>query len=779
MKIKRTPRSPGFTAERRLPTDDLTDIRNLHAIKDLLQEDPSSLIQSDSKRRRRITDLLVRPAHLSSKQVKQMLLARRSLSPHPSGQSLPTPLARDVAPRTTRDGKKYLQIATSSSMYECGNPSVYQVNHRQAVPGTDPPLGSLDNIDPYYLGITEEYPHLIIDDGRHRQKQDPGARTHHESPMPAMPVPYPNGPPEGEVSAADHLPKINDVGGLAERQTSPVSKARIYGPMASWSPVRQEAIGVDDRPFSPEVQAPAPLTLPARPKAQLTKTPRNSVEVSHEEIRTSPNQHGRRQVPSIQSTVNSVADDAQSEASVGIVSMAQSAEVVRPGYLNSSALKFPKPGPAPTGALPSLPEGLDSKSSLVHLPPVEIGVGQSPQHSPSNAISRSPGRRNRYWPLDDAVNEDTAKLLRMQTRSRPKPAPQLPITGPSPNSSVDEPCRIPLITDGTPQVQEQTEESWRELRAKSRKALKARDLNRIRIQDDNGHQSSDSSGLKTSNAHSKDVQASAAKMRESYSSPALLPGYQPDMTQAGAPDVAANRIKATTRPISQISPILVLADQKPIQLPCSDIPSTDPASHSLASHTQAKSRKQSHSKPSPQLPLPSLPSLPSSDEDSTKRRTTTPLNPNSSKRHSTARSTKSGRNASTHQASSFAVPDQTTHPIELSDLEARLSARIAELEKKNTMLLNAFIAVINTNAGLTASEQTSVSFSHGTGSNGELRLSGLSGGSGMRSSGTSGGYRTSAGELGRVTEGYAAGSRNGIGAVNGHGREREGERDGG
>ena len=681
VKIKRTPRSPGFTAERRLPTDDLTDIRNLHAIKDLLQEDPSSLIQTDSKRRRRITDILIRPAHLSSKQVKQVLLARRSLSPHPAGQSLPTPLARDVAPRTTRDGKKYLQIATSSSMYECGNPSVYQVNHRQAVPGTKPPLGSHDNIDPYYLGITEEYPHLIIDDSKNRYNQDPGACRHHESPMPTMPVPYPDGPQERGTSAAHHLPKINDVSGLAERQTSPVSKARIYGPMASWSPVPHDAVSVADRPLISEVKAPAPLTLPPRSKVQLSKTPRNSIEISHEATRPSSGQHTRRQVPSIQSTVNSVIDDAQSEASVGIVSMAQSAEVVRPGYFNSNALKFPKPGPAPTGALPSLPEGLDSKSNLVHLPSVGNTVEQSPQHSPSKAISRSPGRKNRYRPLDDAVNDDTAKLLRMQTKPRPKPATHLPMTELSPKSSVDEPCNLNPIADGTPHVQDQAEESWRELRAKSRKALKVRDLDRIRIQDDNGHHTGDSSGLKIANAQSKEIQGSAAKMRESYSSPALLPGYQPDMTQAGAPDVAANLTKTTTRPISQISPILVLADQKPIQLPHSDRPSTKPTPSHRASQAQGEPRKQSQFKPRTQIPSPSLPSLPSSDEDATKRRTTTPMNPTSSKRHSTARSSKSGRNSSTHQAS-FPVSDQPTYPIELSDLEARFSARIAELEKK-------------------------------------------------------------------------------------------------
>ena len=781
VKIKRIPRSPGFTAERRLPTDDFTDIRNLHAIKDLLQEDPSSLIRTDSKRRKRITDLLAKPAHLSSKQVKQMLLSRRSLSPHPSVQSFPTPLAKDVAPRTTKDGKKYLQIATSQSMYGCGNPSVYQVNHRQAAPasdtpashklsGGDPPLGSLDNIDPYYLGITEEYPHLIIDEGEGRQSRGAGLGGHSESLLPAMPVLYSDGPQDiGTAAAADHLPKINDVGGLAERQTSPVSKARIYGPKVNRSPVRVATNKAHNRPLTLGVRPPAPLALPARSKAQTSKTPRNSLEDPKKEVQGSPNPYAGPRAPFIQSTVNSIADDAQSEASVGIISMAQSAEVVRAGYYNSGALKFPKPGPAPTGALPSLPEGLDSKTSLVHLPSIGNSTGHSLQNSPTKSLTRSPGKRNRYRPLDDAVDEDTARLLRMQTRSKPRHVSQLPATGVSPKSSVDEPCKLALTPDEIPQTQEKAEDTWRQIRAQSRKALKLRDLNRIRSQDDNGQPSSDSNGTTVAGAQSKDVQASTAKMRESYSSPAVLPGYQLEFTKAGASDKAAELGIKKSRPISQISPILVLAEQKPIQL---DRASTCTPRNSQDRHGKRVSHKPSCSKPSTYLPSPPLPSLPSSDEDNTKRRTTHPNGPN---RHSAAHSTKSGPSASTHRAS---FPHPSTHPIELSELEARLSARITELEKKNTMLLNAFVAVMNTSAGFAGSEQNSVALSYGSGSNGDMRLSGGSGGTGMRSSGTSGGYRTSGGELERVMEDYGAGDEAENGDVNRSGNGRKAELDG-
>ncbi|KAG6991177.1 hypothetical protein G7Y79_00055g089530 [Physcia stellaris] len=762
--IKHTPRSPGFTPERRLPTDDFADSRNLHAIKDLLLEDPSSLIHTESRRRKKIVDLFARPAHLSSKQVKQMLLSRRSLSPHSTTQPYPLSLARDVAPRTTKDGKKYFQIATSSSMYECGNPSVYQVNHRQTVSGVESPLPSLDNIDPYYLGITEEHPHLIISDRESRQSQGADNSSHTETSLPPKPSQLSNAILGKGSSATCYLPKMNDVSGLAERQTSPGSKARIYGPKVNRSPKRASAKKMHNRPLPSEVQPPAPLTIPLRSTAQSPKTPRSSFEEPHKELQASPVPRSYSKPPSVQSITNSIADDAQSEASVGVVSMAQSAEVVRAGFHNSGGHKFPKPGPAPTGALPSLPEGLDSKLDIVYLPSVQDHVGNTLQSSPTRPISRSPAKKNRYRPLDDAINKDTAKLLPVQTRSRPKHASQSPNLGISPKPDVEEPCEKALTPDDTPRGHEEARESWRQIRAQSRKALKLRDMDRLRIQDDNVPPVGRTDESTTAGAQDKELQTKVAKMKESYSSPALLPGYQPtELTgfQPSAPHAVSRPGKPDLRPSSQISPVLVLAEHAPIQL----------SSNTQSEYSKSKSftHQQSPAKDSQHFRSPSLPSFPSSDEDSAKRRTTPPATSNSSIRHPAARS----RKAASNRASSY--HPQAYH-AELSDLEFRLSARITELEKKNAMLLNAFVAVINTSAGLAAVDQSPAPFSHdGSTSNGGYRSSGLSGGRGARSSGTSGGYRSSHGELERVVEG----SGHGTGHVNGNGKERDTEEGGG
>ena len=737
--IKRTPRSsgfatPGFATPRPLPTDEFADSRrNLQAIKDLLQQNRSSLIRTDTKRRKRIADLFAKPGQLSSKQVKQMLLSRRSLSPHLSTSSYPQSFAKDIAQRTTKDGKNYFQIATSPSMYECGNPSVYQVNHRQTVSGSEPPLRAVENMDPNYLGIHEEYPHLISNDGESRHSRGPEISKHTESFLPPKPRQNPIALLESRESSKNLLPVITDIGGLAERQTSPVAKARIYGPEINHSPSRIETRILRDYPFNPETKPPSPLAPPAQHTSQLPKTPRSSAEETRKPVQASPTRNIFSKPPSIQSVTNSVADDAQSETSIGVVSMAQSAEFVRAGYHNGGIHKFPKPGPAPTGALPSLPEGLDLKTNIVYLPSVEATAGQSHQTSPTRAVPISPGKKkkNRYQPLDDAVNEDTARLLRTQTKSRPKHFSQSPAPAHSPKPSADEPCENALTPENTPRRDGNFTESWRETRARSRKALKLRDLDHLRVQTDNVRESA------IAGAQSNETPCKATKMRESYSSPALLPGYLPNFVRTSTPDPASQPDKAEVRPYSQISPIAVLAEHEPVeQLP-----------HSR--NSKSVSPRSASTKPSKFFPSPTLPSLPSSDEDSTKRRTTIP-----------AKSTGSSRRSAKPVLNPASQARSPVNAAALSDLESRLSARITELEKKNAMLLNAFVAVINTGAGLAGSEQASVSLSpDALGSSGGYRSSGLSSGSGMRSSGTSGG------EFKKAGDGYT----DGVERVNGNG----------
>ena len=749
--IKRTPRSSGFTALSPLPTDDFTDSRNLHAIKDLLQQNPSSSIRTDTKRRKRIADIFAKPGQLSPKQVKQMLLSRRSLSPHLFTSSYPQSLAKDIAPRITKDGKTYFQIATSSSMYECGNPSVYQVNHRQTISGIEPPLQSLKNIDPNYLGIPEEYPHLISNDRETRQSKGAEISGYAESFLPPKQSQYPKTLLDHRESSNNILPMINGIGNLAERQTSPVAKARIYGPKTNHPPSHLETRISRNHPLSPEIHPPSRPAPPAQSTSQPPKTPRSSVEDARNAAQASPTRNICSKPPSVQSFNNSVVDDAQSEASIGVASMAQSAEFVRAGYHNSGIHRFPKPGPAPTGALPSLPEGLDSKTNVIHVTSVENTAGKSHQISPTSAARMSLGRKNRYRRLDDAVKEETARLLIMRSGSRPKHSCQSQIPGQAPILNTDEPHENTLTPETTPRRDEKFTESWREKRARSRKALKLRDLDHLRAQTGNVREST------TAGAQSNETPSKAAKMRVSYSSPALLSGYLPNILRMSTPDLASQPGNAELRLYSQISPISILVDHEPVQ--------------QMPQYRTSKSvsQRSGPTKASKFFLSASVPSLPSSEEDSTNRHTKISVNSTSSSRHSAARSAKSFTNRASQAHSQV-------YAAELSDLEFRLLARITELEEKNAMLLNAFVAVINTSAGLARSEQTSASLSpNGLGSTGVYRSSGLSGKSGMRSSGASGGYQTSGGDVKKVEERYGDAGEE----VNGNGQERDMGREGG
>ena len=422
--------------------------------------------------------------------------------------------------------------------------------------------------------------------------------------------------------------------------------------------------------------------------------------------------------------------------------MAQSAQFAHAGCYNNSAQKFTKPSPAPTGALPSLPEGSDSKSSIVYLPLVDKSPRRSIQTSPKKSSPRSPGKSNRYRPLDDAVNEETARLLQEQTRSTPKYSSQMRSTGKAPNRGVDEHNEPTSAHKDEHRSSEKPKESWQEMRVKSRKALKLRDLDRVSGEKDCLSGYSDEFPIEEGQAAR--TKSKAAKMRESYSSPALL-GQHPDTTEACTTDQKGDTGEMDSKINSQLSPILVLAEQEPIQLPAGDL--TGHSNNHNATHIPSQDSVAKYSASASQA------SPRSSDEESAKKRATLPANSSTCNKRCTTRSLKSNPNRASY-------PFPEAYPPELSDLESRLSARIAELEKKNAMLLNAFVAVINTSAGLAGSEHFSLD---GSGSTSGYRSSGQSGGSGLRSSGTSGGYRTSGAELGRVEERYPNEMENGNG----------------
>ena len=768
------------------------DSRCLKAIREILEDEPpAGLVRTDSKRRKKVLELFSHTGKLSSRQLKQMLLSRRSSSPQP--------LTTYVAPRTTNDGKKYSQIAAQSmnfygcgdpSVYYgqgydqvdpalvkangCGNPSVYQVNECRDIAGKQNPNGRpekrrsalstaeevieqnatatinpenhdegqsergppgsprkpflapispTDNNEPYYLGITDDYLLPTVD------SEELGHTTRPESLLPLPPILGTEANSNIGDSRSNTIPRLNLMGKVTQGQPesstdSQTPNHRSYGPQTHRSSLRivKRPPAARSRPRSPGVAAAVPHLPGITPQ-----TPRNSTEETRKEIQISPRVNGRAQAPSLGSANDSIAEDGQSEASVGVPMEARSAEVVCPRHYNGDKQKFPKPGPAPTGALPSLPEGHDSRTAIVMLPSVGPGSATavpSPAPSPTRALPRSPATKYRYRPLDNVVTEETAKLLKMQTRSRPKTqTPQSPWTEHSKRPNFEEPCVDALTPVATPlQSQKMTKAEWQEKRAQSRRELKLRDLNRLRSQNGLGDMAQATAGRVVADDLAHGRAETLSNVRESYGSPALLSSDQPQLPPTSDSTSRAPQRKSGPRPLSALSPILVVAEQEPTATP----PALTAASKPLSNGKRSSRKRHTHKGSSSHPACPS-PSLPSSDDEVTCR-------------------TQRNRIFEPH-CHSHAQTASTHHPaLPTQDLEAKFEARIAELEKKNALLLNAFIAVINTSAGYVPSSL----------SNGDR----MSGQSGRTSSGVSGhrlsgqsGYRV--GGLGGISEMYA------------------------
>jgi len=669
-----------------------------------------------------------------------------------------------VALRVSSGGKRYAQIAAGGGDEAgCGNPSVYRVNECREIAGlreeagkkrrsalsasvgegegemkkdevsgevrkedegrlTEPflaPIETVDNNEAYYLGITDDYLLPAVD-------AEEQGRDRPESLLPLPPALGIEGGAKTDDLRSNTFPRLVFKSQAESSATSKALNDRVDGSQVKRSSLRvvKRPPTANSRPLSPGVGAMFPRSATKTPQTYPPQTPRNSSDDTRRGTQVSPKYHNRTRAPSLQSANESVAEDGQSEASVGIPMMARSAEVVRPGCPPGDVHRYPKPGPAPTGALPSLPEGLDSRNSVVMLPsvgPAPATPLPSPEPSPKRG---SPARKYRYRPLDDIVSEDTAKLLRMQTKSGPKAKIARPLDAEQPRRPSSDKSResttIPLMN--TSMQQKPTRADWQEKRAESRKELKLRDMNRLRSQNGLGDVAQATAGRSAADEATQARTTPVPSIKESYRSPAFLISSQPQVQPSPGSTATEVQRKSIPRPLSALSPIVVVAEQEP----------TSTIQPSRASgKTNGNSKRSSKKRPccedSFTQSAAHSPSFPSSDEEST-------YHPQRSHICEPQRNSHA-QTASTHRSS-----------ILVQDLEARLEARIAELERKNALLLNAFVAVINTSAGYAPSPLI----------NGD-RLSGLSGRtssgvSGQRSSNQSG-HRD--GQLSGISEMYA------------------------
>ncbi|KAI4136529.1 MAG: hypothetical protein L6R39_007745 [Caloplaca ligustica] len=151
----------------------------------------------------------------------------------------------------------------------------------------------------------------------------------------------------------------------------------------------------------------------------LPRTPRTSLDEPGKVEDTSPVVNGKPQASSTISGTDSCVDDVQSEIDPGEIMNARSAEVIHRqgtfGYHGRAANKPPRSGPAPTRALPSLPEGHDGvvmhpSAKLTNLTPTAPASQAATGGLPKTKGPQSPpkGHRYRLSPIKNNLRQETS-----------------------------------------------------------------------------------------------------------------------------------------------------------------------------------------------------------------------------------------------------------------------------------------------------------------------------------------------------------------------------------
>ncbi|KAL8831971.1 MAG: hypothetical protein Q9170_005065 [Blastenia crenularia] len=761
------PRSPGFlngdNSQARLEFQD--GKKSIDELKELARSTPpvriapspvlqhvpaTGLSRTDSGRRRRILEHIAESGNLPAKPFKRLLfrLNRSATTPDLCQDSIPRG-SIEVASKESSSGRRYMKIALNPKIYGSENPSTYKVNFQDLNAKGEAPrwVGRRSKTRKEFATGRSETPEqaslLLNQNGgccmkvedKHQhwlrggeiiQPAEAVANQTNNGYSPSKGIPKPDLSPDiRDFTAATlavaqaHARKAGQVSTSPQRS---LSQSRQPG-----LPVRNPGNHAGRRRASSKGPCSVPIKFQMRPqRASLPKTPRTSLDDPSTLKETSPVVNGKVKASSPVSCSDSVATDGQSDAESVQIMNAQSAELIHGqgtfGYHGRSSNKPPRSGPAPTRALPSLPEDRSntmSRSPEVNKDAPSVPVSQlASGSSPKTAAAKSPpkGHRYRLSPVKNNLRKDVPTLAELKpsakfTEEFPQPPRSLI---PRTSSEAISPCRngesgslntvTPYRNGNSPAAVDQTSAPsgasttqsaqvekrksidpdqdnlylpWQESRVDRVdrvKALKARDLQRLR------------SGLKevtsqTQTNEKADTLAEAMTTGKNLISPGQndspgLPFRDPKYVQG------SNRVNAKERgrPMScttkmDVSPIVTVAEQPPCLAndlrPDSlyhNLPTENPAMENDACNHPKKVN--GISDPHHQFLAPSEPVNRTSTPSST---TAGRLDPSSSSRRHSHAST--------------------------SDLEAR----IASLEKKNLLLEKAFMAVIDASSGFSLS----------------------------------------------------------------------------
>lgn len=243
-----------------------------------------------------------------------------------------------------------------------------------------------------------------------------------------------------------------------------------------------EFLPKDITPTTPQHSAQSSITQ-TWPANNLPVTPQHSAHNSLENKKSPCSTLKHSRAASAFSAHGSSIDDGQSEVGSIEIMNAQSAEIVRApgvaGFYARGTAKLPKPGPAPTRALPSLPEGHDGPGAMLGRAnggsQGRIAIESALERSPIKVPPSSPTGKYRYSPCKSPA----PKILTMPVESDGTAENQRTLSGSSPtlpgsNIAVHARRKGSLGGEMNAAMLEQAQLQ----RVRSTNALKGRDLQR-------------------------------------------------------------------------------------------------------------------------------------------------------------------------------------------------------------------------------------------------------------------------------------------------------------
>ncbi|KAI4254232.1 MAG: hypothetical protein LQ352_003215 [Teloschistes flavicans] len=779
---KHTPRSPGFLhhdsskgwrefEDNRKRLNELKEVARTTPPNDtsprpvLPRTSMTALSRTDSGRRRRLLDHISGSDSVPSKPLRRLLGLGRSVTTSDlSRDSIPRG-SIEVAAKRSSGGRKYMKIAVNPKLYGSENVSTQKVNFKtskakgwlhskpqqpraKAESDTSDETGRiLESSDDFAKRIMSDYPRLNENEPA---KTDTSGVSNGYSPSKGIPKPE-LGPTFNMQDSAAATLAIAQAHACRPSVLRLPSEKETSTAQQPGSPIRNhEKQHVARWRASSKGPYSVPIKFQMRPqRTSLPKTPRTSLDESTALKNTSPIVNGKATAASPCSGSGSIAEGSQSEAESVEIMNAQSAEFFHGhGAFAYHKRKPPKPGPAPTRALPSLPEGHDGGTPQ----PVKTekeGLG-SPMSgtrlntSPNSKMSKSSpfkGHRYRLSPVKNNVPKDACTPYEVKPAVKlserfPQPPSSLVAASPSkasqvvsphPNREVDvadviagrdmdqtrlkddgmsrqsgvEPALTTMTSIPRPGIRSLSEPAsgpdqhnlyipWQQSRVERVKALKARDMEhcRSRQHSTTAQASKDGADYVSGNAQDMDEPALSPK---STHPPSLLPSPMRNPCDSKMPNNVVSSKKegkpnVRSNTAMRISPIITIASQPP----SASLPPISTSQQNLTTDesTNGNSRQANNLIPQPLSVANGVPHL-----------------------QYPSHSTSSNNNLVLNRA-----PSPTCRPnssrLSHSSLGTNRSqdaeARLAALEKRCQLLEKAFLAVVEASAA-------SVMFPQGTG----------------------------------------------------------------